>query len=377
MENIIVVNNGLATSNQTSTDVFAKEYYEESIIIRYLNRDIADKTRDSDERVIKDFFGVDRVDDITVYDVVKVSPRDAENYKKKLVKSGLKIGTVKTRITQMHGLFQYICDKCVDNTLGIKLLVSNPFNSLHVKMNGKSVVNKSRSYGSFTREEVCKLMQVTRKPFDLLYEMAVMCGVRKEALLNLKLEDITKKKGRYVINIDWDKTKGNIQETITNEMYEKACKYSKDNDGNIIFGYTGRTVDRQLERDCNAIGISKDEMELRYLTFHSFKKTCGELAMLYSGNDLNRTKEKLKHSSISTTADIYLNKKDENPNDDIGLKFKLKNVDCNKELKEELYKLDRTELVDLIMDEFDDDIKILLLDKLIAKNSKVDVNKIV
>lgn len=370
MVNVININNPIMNANIDNAiiDNFVvnENNQKQHIIKMFLERDVAEKTREGYEYDIKQFFKVTNIEDITLEDIINVSPVDAEEYKNKLIESGVMRGTVRTKINHLKALFQYIHDKCIDNSKGIKLLAGNPFASVEVKTQGKNIKNASTMYGSLGLDEVRKLIDIAPKPFDLLYEMAVRTGVRKSALLKLTLNDIQKIKGRYCIIVEWDKTKGNITEAITDEMYKKACQYA-NKDGKI-FDICESTVNNQFKRDLLAIGFTEKDIKKRHLVFHSLKKTCVGLAAVYSDNDLIIMQNKAKHTDINFTRKVY-DKREYDPNLDIGLKYELDNINYDEELKNELNNIDENKLKNLIMN-MDDDFKKVILE-MIKRNKKV------
>ncbi len=369
MTNTINTTNELINVNDINYMLESDNDKQIHIIRKFLEREIAEKTRIGYEYDIKHFFGVDMVEDITLNDIVNVSPIRAEEYANELINSGVMRGTVRTKINHLKALFQYIHDKCIDNSKGIKLLVGNPFNGIEIKTTGKHIENASEMYGAFTLDEVKKLINVTVKPFDLLYEMAVRCGIRKKALLNLTLNDIKQIKGIYCITVEWDKTKGDITEAITDSMYEKACQYATK-DGKI-FNISESTVNNQLKRDMIAIGLNEKDIKRRHLVFHSLKKTCVGLAGVYSGNDLAIMQDKAKHTDINFTRKVY-DKREYDPNLDIGLKYELDDVDYDCELISELNSMSKDDITNLIMN-MDDGFKKIMLD-MIKKGKNNNVN---
>lgn len=351
------MNTNLDLVNQQNELMYQNQ--SSNIIEQFLNREIAEKTKVDYIYDIKQFFNVDSISDITVDDIVNVRPLDAENYKNKLLSTYAR-NSVQTKITRLKAIYEYIYNKCIDNRSGIRLLVGNPFKSIEVRMKEKS------TYGSYTREEVCKLIEVAMPEYRVLYELAVRTGCRKEALLKITLDDIRQIDGYWCVCIDWDKTKGNIKEAIPNELYKKMINISKNGK---VFNMSPNTVNNVLKRDCIRIGISEDEINDRRLVFHSFKDTCANLTLDVVGKDsddinsVRTLKNKLKHSNVSTSLKHY-DKAEYSPADEVSLKFNLGQYDCNKDLESKLRNMDRLELINLIMG-LDENTKKRMLEKLI------------
>lgn len=354
-------------------DVYLFNVYDgEHIITKFLNRDIADKTIVNYEHDICEFFGMSDFTRVTSEDILNVTIRVAEEYKMSLLNKGNGIGTIITKIARISALFEYVMINTFDNRKGIRLLEGNVFDAIKTskKLNSKHVTedNKVKSYGSYTRQELSQIISIVEQPFDLLFEMAARTGLRKDALLKLKLEDIVMIDGVWCVYVEWDKTKGNLYEAITEEMYQKAVKYSVSNEDGRLFTMSQTTPNNKLRSMSLAIGINEAEIKRRNLKFHSLKKSSVIMASEYSNGNLEVMKKKAHHSDINLTINTYAIE-DYKPRKEISLQYDFGNKSVSEELGNVLSVMDAWELRDIIMG-MDDYMKDALLDKMIRMGAK-------
>lgn len=354
----------------------SSEYNVELIINRFLNREIEESTRVSYIHDIKHFFNhfykVDSIEDILLPMIVNITPSMADSYKMTLINSGLNRGSVKTKITNLKCLFRYIMNECVDNRSRKQLIISNPFENVSVKTKGKNIKNASNTYGSFTREEVCKLIEVAKKEFKVLYELAARTGLRKGLLINLNInEDFKQINGKWCI-VGWDKTT-KVTEGISDELYNKILNICNMRTGDV-FGFSDKTVNNELLRNMIDIGLSGNQIESRRLCFHSLKKSAVIMTEEYTNGNLLKMKDKGHHTSVKFVESVYRNQ-EYDPNKEISYKFELgkKGTSCDLELKDKLDEMYKHELMELIMG-LDESVKKGLLDK-INRSSYVDCDR--
>jgi len=319
------------------------------LIEKFLNRDVAQGTLNNYRFDIVDFFGCE-IMDITLESVLAVSVMDAEDYKEKLINDGYNLGTVKEKLSRLKAMYTYLINQTTDNSHRVKVFTGNPFAGISVNVKGRyrTEDNKVSKYGDFTRHEVSALMNVTRDPLKLFYEMATRTAVRKSALLNLKFEDVIMVNGVWCISVDHDKTVDNILEAITDEMYEKIKDYTGCVDGAKIFDIDGSTINRNLVKDCEKIGISKEEQKRRRLCVHSFKKASVNMIKEVTNGDLEAMKNKAHHKDINLTINTYVSKS----YDSIGeksLQFDLGYGKVEDELSDKLKDMAAWELRELIL----------------------------
>lgn len=391
-----VVNNvvvgSMALDNSKIVNI-APVYGNEHIVVKFLNRDIVDGTRVNYEFDIKEFFSVNDVSDITIDMILDVTIGVAEGYRDKLISDGHNLGTVRTKLSRMKALFNYIMKQCINNRRGIRLLAGNPFDSVVVSSKGNSKYvnenNKIGKYGSLTRQEVSELIKIAGEPFGLLYEMAARTGIRKEALLNLRIDDIVEYNGIWCLNVEWDKTKGDIVEAITNEMYYKALEYSKwdvnyngkkieDCDKGKLFVMSQATVNNTLKRDLVKIGVSIEDQKSRKLCFHSLKKSCVNMASEYSNGNIEIMKNKAHHVDVNLTLNTYAIEEYDARNE-ISLQYDLTGRNVESELESALdgmYAYDLRELIMGMSDEFKSELLGKIENRNVGKNMGKNVGDV-
>ena len=342
---------------------------KEHKVIKFINRkDIEPSTKEGYIISFKKFFNVENLEDITLDMILDTTVDVAEGFRDKLLEEGFGRGTVAVRISHLNALFQFIMEQCIDNRSGYALLKGNPFASVTVSQTGKDLDNASESWGSYTREEVSKLIEVALPEYALFYELATMTSVRKEAIRTLNIyENFKKLDGVWCIT-GWDKT-GEFTERIGNELYERCVKIA-DADGNV-FSMSSSSLNRNLKKDSIAIGIPESDIGRkgngRRLTVHSLKKTGCQLAYLESGGDVKTLLDQSKNGITYATKEYM--KDSRNYSSAVNRKFNLRGHTDDGMLLDILNKMESWELVKVITN-LDSDIKKTILDELIMSGMK-------
>ena len=144
------------------------------------------------ERDILDFFQVEKIEEITLEQIVAVNMFDVEHYLLDLKGKGCASATINRKVSSLSSLYKWLL-KYQDNRTGRALLYFNPFGNLRDE---KPKVN-SKETEFLTSEECVKLLSVfdTKKILDLrnktIMYLALTTALRKSELINIKLKDIT------------------------------------------------------------------------------------------------------------------------------------------------------------------------------------------
>lgn len=266
------------------------------IWLNRLNQD-SKNTRKSYEHAVRDFFLIMRnkkIEDLVEEDLIFTKPQ-VEAYQITL-RDKWKATTVNNKISALKGCYQKFKDYgfAVDPSW---------FEVKRYKERDKE------SYDTLTHEEICAIIELvskTRKGFEkaLLIRLAYATAFRKEALLSLKWTDITNRDGIWFIKAldkgdKWD------QKKISNSLYNELMKQKALIGGTKVFQLTSTTVKRMMK-------MIQEKMDFgdRRIVFHSIKKASLNEVNILSKGDLKLIQKHGNHSSVSTSLNDYIAKKE-------------------------------------------------------------------
>ena len=210
------------------------------------------------------------------------------------------------------------------------------------------------SYDRMTHEEVIRVINLvskTRKGFEkaLLIRMAYATAFRRESLLQLTWNDITKREDVWFVKTLGKGNKYDYKK-ISNDLYHELMKQKELIGGKKIFQLTKKTVNKMM----NYIRDNIDFGE-RTISFHSLKKSSINEVALITNYDLKAMQKQGNHADITTTLNDYMADKSM---DDLVV------VDINYNVPLEKFdSLSKDELLNLIKSS-SRDIQIKLLHKL-------------
>ena len=287
----------------------------ESHFIRHFLNMKASKSRYtaiSYERDIKDFFGVERIEDIRLEDIIAVNIIHTENYILAMKESGKSSATINRKLSSLSSLYKWLL-KYRDNLTDTYIIKYNPFGDL--KEEKPKVNNKDTDF--LTKEECCKLLESfdENEIVDLrnksLLSLALTTALRKSEIINIKIGDIYKY-GQYdVISVirkgnkkDLVKLQAPVKMLIDKYIYNTNRTYEEHKDTYLFIGHSrnknnnekldSSTLNYMIKNTCKRVGIEKN------IKVHSTRHTAITLAIL-SGASIEKVRDFAAHRNIATT----------------------------------------------------------------------------
>jgi site-specific recombinase XerD len=283
--------------------------------IRYfltLKGNKSEYTAKSYERDIKDFFKIERIEEITINDIIKVTIFDAERFILELSQKRMSSATINRKISSLSALYKWLL-KFQDNATGFQIIKFNPFANLKEE---KPVVNNKET--EFLTKEECKILLDS---FDIsnilglrnkaIIALALTTALRKSEIINIKLKDITTYNGFDVIKVirkgskqDMVKIQPSVKCLIDN--YIEATNRDKINNYNTYLfighstnGLNGKklnpnTLNLMIKKVCKEAGIYKE------LRVHSTRHTAITLAIT-AGASAEKVRDFAAHKNLATT----------------------------------------------------------------------------
>ena len=145
---------------------------------------------------------------------------------------------------------------------------------------------------ALTREEIQKLLKHCKPYRPLLYEVALMTGLRAGEIASLKVADLDIEKCGLYLHAEWTKNRRDGFQPLPKDLAERLFEASKDkNPNNQLLRVTGHPA-RELAVDLEAAGIPKWTEEGK-IDFHSLRVTFVTLIIEAGAN--------VKEANISQT----------------------------------------------------------------------------
>ncbi|MEG0772337.1 tyrosine-type recombinase/integrase [Clostridium sp.] len=264
------------------------------------------------ERDIKDFFKVNKVEEITLDDIIKVNIFHAQNFILELESKGLSSATINRKISSLSALYKWIM-KYVDNNSGFQIIKFNPFSNLKEE---KPTINNEET--AFLTEEECKVLLNSIDTSTILglrnkalLSLALTTALRKSEIINIKLKDIVKYGDYDVIKVtrkgnklDMVKLQPKVKELIYAYVIESGRSFQKNEDAYLFIGHSlnkhnkekldASTLNYMIKKACKSANIDKN------LRVHSTRHTAITIAIT-KGVTIEKVREFAAHKNISTT----------------------------------------------------------------------------
>ena len=284
------------------------------------------------ETDIKQFFNVYSVEDISLNDIKAVTIFDVEDFVVSLIEKGLASTTIHRKVTSLSTLYRWLL-KFQDNTKDITLIKYNPFGSV-----GDIKPTLTCEEAEFlTREEAAAMVQglETEKLIDLrnktIIGLALITGLRKKEIINIKLKDITTILGFDVIRVvrkrnkkDVVKINNHVKSLIMEYIERTGRDIEADREDYLFKGHSTNsqckeklnpaTLNKMLTKQCKRMKINKK------LRVHSLRHSAITIA-IQKGASLEKVKDFAGHESAYTTARYVhsINKLQDNAGDLIDI----------------------------------------------------------
>ena len=271
-------------------------------------------------------------------DHLKITLDEFEDFIGKLEKKGLKNISINRKVQSVKSALSY-------------LKLKFPFIETGFFEHIDKLDDDTRKYDALTTEEVLFMADLAKKERvkkDIKYYtilFALDTCVRKAAILNLKWSDFDLSEDKVIVS-GIDKGNKKFKKEIASEFYEELLSIKTDSE--YVFDISSDAINDMMIRL-----KKKMKLDSRNIVFHSIRKAGATFAFRMTG-DILEAKKALGHSDINTTY-RYLQERDYGS---VGAVSMSKDLDVNiinEVSHEDLLK---------VLDECDQDIKILLARKL-------------
>lgn len=283
------------------------------------SRTLSDETKRTYITAIKDFFGVEDLNDISVEDMQSVTPFMANDWAEHLLSIGNSKATINKKLGALHNFYEFLCRRSVG------IMTYNPFSTKEGCIRYKNAAKAYSDRRALTATEVNKILSAVEKPDDILsskyisylrdlivIQMLVTTGMRREELAEAKIGDICINSGKRVIRIigKGDKFRfavipDPVMENIEEYMELRGLAY-RDEGHPLITSHSRRvktetfvnamTIYRIVKKYAESSGVSIDGDITPHNMRHTFATTSLDM-----GADIADVQDMMGHSSINTT----------------------------------------------------------------------------
>ena len=207
----------------------------------------------------------------------------------------------KTLVSYADGLSSF-CEWCVDRDF----LEKNPLNKIApIKAIPKTVRR------AMTIEEIKRLFEHCDPSKRLLYETAILSGLRAGELGHLRVKNINLENGEIILEESWTKNRKHATQQIPNWLVEKLRKEIAGKGPNDkIFDVPSHPA-RELDKDLKKAQIPKETDEGK-IDFHAFRVACITLLFETGGATPVEAQEIARHSTLDLTMIVYARTRKEN-----------------------------------------------------------------
>lgn len=156
---------------------------------------------------------------------------------------------------------------------------------------------------ALTTKEIQKLLKHCKPRRRLLYEVAIMTGLRAGEIASLKVADLDIEKCGLYLHAEWTKNRREGFQPLPKDLAERLFEASKDKDLNShLLHVTGHPA-RELEVDLDAAGIPKWTAEGK-IDFHSLRVTFVTL-IIEAGANIKEAQTLARHATPDLTINTY------------------------------------------------------------------------
>lgn len=283
------------------------------------SRTLSNETKRTYVTAIKDFFGVEDLNDITVERMQSVTPFEANDWAERLLSIGNSKATINKKLGALHNFYEFLCRRSVG------IMTYNPFSTKEGCIRYKNAAKSYSERRALTSTEVNKIISAIERPDDVLSEkyisylrdliviqMLVTTGMRREELAEAKIGDICINSGKHVLRVVGKGDKFRfavipepVMDNIEEYMDLRGIGYG-DMEHPLITSHSRRvktetfvnamTIYRVVKKYAEASGVSMDGDITPHNMRHTFATTSLDM-----GADIADVQDMMGHSSINTT----------------------------------------------------------------------------
>lgn len=301
-------------ARQQNTELM--NYIPQSFEEQFTNT-LSDNTRMVYIGTIKEFFGVDSLNDISKEDMQAVTP-DLANAWALYMKNenGLSEQTINRKLSALHNFYNFLCRR------NVKIMDYNPFATSEGCIRFKVTKNYS-DQKTLSNEEIIALANYKKDSTELcdlrnrcMMLMLVTMGLRRSELVSIKVNDIKKDAGRYIVTIKGKGGKYRKLEIAT-EVYlvirqylEKRGVTNMSDDKWLFVSLAPNRYEQQLSAQsvrlvlkdiCKAIGLDDEAIHP-----HTLRHTYATTIFMQELVDHKTLQDLMGHTNLNTT-NRYIN----------------------------------------------------------------------
>jgi integrase/recombinase XerC len=298
------------TENALSNKTYAGEF----------TKSLAETTKRTYSSDIKQFFKVDKFEDISIEMIQSVTTDMANDWVRKMLDKGYKKETINKKLAALSGFYEYLCRR------NVAIVEYNPFDKKEGCVRMKNSISSYVSSTALTDEEVDLILntipKTAQKDHDLLVfkrdyiiiTFLLITGCRRDELTNIRIGDIRIEEDKPVVRIVGKGGKERVV-VIPNRLYEKILDYvqlrritMKDVDEYMVtshfwaHGYrqkglklSNSSVNAIVKKYAEKAGLDPSKVKP-----HAFRHTfCTE--SLRSGAKIEDVQDLMGHASVKTT----------------------------------------------------------------------------
>jgi site-specific recombinase XerD len=259
---------------------------------------------------VMNFFGVNKIENITLEAITKVNISSAQIFREMLLREGKALSTINRKITSLSNFYRVLCRR------EIKLMDFNPFDGSE----GSVRVRQDKSYSntrSLSTDEVKAMLAKTTEEDALAVRNRLIVlflatsGMRRQEIVLIKIGDIKKNMGKDVVEILGKGGKhrlvvisGTVKALIDKYISMRGLTYKDTNKYLLTSHSTGtnpdnpistETIRRVIKEVAGDAGIGAETVSP-----HSLRHTFATQSLLL-GKNMEDVQDMMGHSDIKTT----------------------------------------------------------------------------
>lgn len=267
---------------------------------------------------IREFFGVEDLNDISVSEIRSITPEIATAWGNQLIKNGLAVATVNKKLSSLQSFYKFLCRR------NIGIMNYNPFNTDEGCIRFKGAAKNYSSRTSLTQEQIEKIVsmipqdgfessqdEIVAKRDYLVMAILITAGLRRAELCSIKVGDIREVEGQHIVEVLGKGNKmrmmvlaGSIKDKVDEYLELRGITYD-DRDAALISGHSNSSCenahvsDKTIERIVKKYAIMAD-INPALVSPHVLRHTfCTEL--LRMGHNIVDVSDLMGHTNIATT----------------------------------------------------------------------------
>ncbi len=261
--------------------VVPQENIEKNVIVKWLEQFKSEDTKRTYDSVVRNYFGVENVSDITDWRLKLVKYEHVQDLVKSMVEEGKEANTIKKILFSLRSLFEYAVDA---NVLKENVFAKNRVKKL-LKYN--LVKNEEVKGIALSKDEVKEFLNnVSDRRDKIMFGFMFRTGLRVSEVVNVKFSDVFVKNNERFLRV---LGKGNkVRFVFVSDELVEDMRSMVDSEDDVVFSMDCSNVNKRLGRYSDV------------LSAHDFRRTCCT-NLLLGGVPIKKVQEFMGHSDIRTT----------------------------------------------------------------------------